>query len=161
MIFKRRQFERRVLDIYLKTACPACLDPPKFFMRVVGSNFFGLFPENSEFSAFDEFFGLFHLAAIYCITILHIPYSDPRIAGFKEADRQEKLAKKKAKQDAARQRKEAEEKIQKEAEEKARLEKEEQERLEKEKNEKMKNEREALKKALKNERRLLKNTCKR
>ena len=85
---------------------------------------------------------------------------DPRIANFKEADRQEKLAKKKAKQDAARQRKEAEEKIQREAEEKARLEKEEQERIEKEKNEKMKNERDALKKALKNERRFLKNTCK-
>ena len=85
---------------------------------------------------------------------------DPRIANFKEADRQEKLAKKKAKQDAARQRKEAEEKIQRDAEEKARLEKEEQERIEKEKNEKMKNERDALKKALKNERRFLKNTCK-
>ena len=85
---------------------------------------------------------------------------DPRIANFKEADRQEKMAKKKAKQDAARQRKEAEEKIQREAEEKARLEKEEQERIVKEKNEKMKNERDALKKALKNERRFFQNTCK-
>merc|ERR1711974_296107 len=35
---------------------------------------------------------------------------DPRIAKFKEEDRQEKAAKKKAKQDAARLRKEAEEK---------------------------------------------------
>ena len=150
MIFKRRQFERHVLDIYLRTVCPVVI-------------FFDFSRKIQSFQRLMNLFifGLFHLAAIYCITILHIPYSDPRIAGFKEADRQEKLAKKKAKQDAARQRKEAEEKIQKEAEEKARLEKEEQERLEKEKNEKMKNEREALKKALKNERRLLKNTCKR
>ena len=62
--------------------------------------------------------------------------------------------------DAARERKEAEEKEKKEAEEKARLEQEEKDRIEKEKKEAEKNAKDALKKALKNERRLLKNTCK-
>ena len=50
--------------------------------------------------------------------------SDPRIAKFKEDDRQEKAAKKQAKQDAARLRKEAEEREIREAEEKARKEQE-------------------------------------
>ena len=62
--------------------------------------------------------------------------------------------------DAARERKEAEEKEKKEAEEKARLEREEKDRIEKEKKEAEKNAKDALKKALKNEKRLLKNTCK-
>ena len=44
-----------------------------------------------------------------------------RIAKFKDQDRQEKAAKKQAKQDAARLRKEAEEKERREAEEKARI----------------------------------------
>merc|ERR1712212_122020 len=50
--------------------------------------------------------------------------SDTRIARFKEEDRQEKAAKKKAKADAIKQRKEAEEKEQREAEEKVRKEQE-------------------------------------
>merc|ERR1712226_663475 len=45
--------------------------------------------------------------------------SDPRIAKFKDQDRQERAAKKQAKQDAARLRKEAEEKERRDAEEKA------------------------------------------
>ena len=47
--------------------------------------------------------------------------SDTRIARFKEEDRQEKAAKKKAKADAIKQRKEAEEKERREAEEKVRI----------------------------------------
>lgn len=86
--------------------------------------------------------------------------SDPRIAKFKDQDRQEKAAKKKAKQDAVRLRKEAEEKERQEAEEKARKEQEEKERIEKERREKEKNEKDAFKKAMKNEKKTLKNTCK-
>ncbi len=86
--------------------------------------------------------------------------SDPRIAMFKEQDRQEKAAKKKAKQDAIRERKEAEEKVRREAEEKIKREQEEKEREEKERREKEKNEKEAYKKALKNQRKLLKTTSK-
>ena len=86
--------------------------------------------------------------------------SDPRIAMFKENDKQEKAAKKKAKQDAVRLRKEAEEKERREAEEKAKKEQEEKDRLEKERKEKEKNEKEAFKKALKNERKSLRTICK-
>lgn len=86
--------------------------------------------------------------------------SDPRIAKFKDQDRQEKAAKKQAKQDAARLRKEAEEKERRDAEEKARIEQEEKEKAEKEKKEKEKIEREALKKAMKNERKQLRTLCK-
>merc|ERR1712223_2367350 len=86
--------------------------------------------------------------------------SDPRIAKFKDQDRQEKAAKKQAKQDAARLRKEAEEKERREAEEKARIEQEEKEKAEKERKEKEKNEKDAFKKAMKNEKKSLKNTCK-
>jgi DnaJ family protein C protein 2 len=56
--------------------------------------------------------------------------SDTRIAKFMENDRQEKAAKKQAKQDAIRERKEAEEKEKRDAEEKLRKEKEEKEKIE-------------------------------
>merc|ERR1712156_870611 len=77
--------------------------------------------------------------------------SDTRIARFKEEDRQEKAAKKKAKADAIKQRKEAEEKEQREAEEKIRKEQEMKDKAEKERKEKEKNEKDAFKKAMKNE----------
>jgi len=86
--------------------------------------------------------------------------SDTRIARFKEEDRQEKAAKKKAKADAIKQRKEAEEKEQREAEEKLRKEQELKDKAEKERKEKEKNEKDAFKKAMKNEKRSLKNSCK-
>jgi len=86
--------------------------------------------------------------------------SDTRIARFKEEDRQEKAAKKKAKADAIQQRKDAEEKVRREAEEKVRKEQELKEKEEKERKEKEKIEKDAFKKAMKNEKRTLKNACK-
>merc|ERR1712238_572566 len=76
--------------------------------------------------------------------------SDTRIAKFMENDKQEKAAKKQAKQDAIRERKEAEEKVLRDAEEKIKKEKEDKEKVEKE----------ALKKAMKNEKKIIKNRCK-
>merc|ERR1712204_87177 len=72
--------------------------------------------------------------------------SDTRIAKFMENDKQEKAAKKQAKQDAIRERKEAEEKVLRDAEEKIRKEKEEKEKIETERKAKEKVEKEALKK---------------
>merc|ERR1712008_451719 len=86
--------------------------------------------------------------------------SDTRIAKFMENDKQEKAAKKQAKQDAIRERKEAEEKVLRDAEEKIRKEKEEKEKIETERKAKEKVEEEALKKAMKNEKKIIKNRCK-
>lgn len=86
--------------------------------------------------------------------------TDPRIAQFKEEDKQEKLAKKKAKQDAAKARREEEEKRRREEEEKERLEREKKEAEEKAKSEEAKKEREAIKKALKKEKKTLRTLCK-
>merc|ERR1712129_539037 len=72
--------------------------------------------------------------------------SDTRIAKFMENDKQEKAAKKQAKQDAIRERKEAEEKVLRDAEEKIGKEKEEKEKIETERKAKEKVEKEALKK---------------
>ena len=86
--------------------------------------------------------------------------SDTRIMAFKEHDRQEKAAKKQAKADAIRLRKEAEEKEKRDAEERLKKEQEIKEKAEKERKEKEKNEKDAFKKAMKNEKKSLKNTCK-
>ena len=83
--------------------------------------------------------------------------TDPRIIKFREDEKNEKLAKKKAKQDAAKARRDEEERQKKEAEEKERLEKERIEAEEKAKKEALKKEKEALKKALKKERKNLRN----
>merc|ERR1712195_163509 len=85
--------------------------------------------------------------------------SDIRIAKFMENDKQEKAAKKQAKQDLIRERKEAEEKVIRDAEEKIRKEKEEKEKVESERKAKEKIEKEALKKAMKNEKKIIKNRC--
>merc|ERR1712110_75778 len=81
--------------------------------------------------------------------------SDPRIIKFREAEKQEKEDRKKAKVDAAKARKAEEERIKKERAEKEAKEQEEKKRMEAEKRE-----REIHKKALKKERRELKNLTK-
>jgi len=86
--------------------------------------------------------------------------SDPRIIKFREAEKQEKEDRKKAKVDAAKARKAEEERIKKEAEDKERAEKEAKEQEEKKRMEAEKREREIHKKALKKERRELKNLTK-
>jgi DnaJ family protein C protein 2 len=86
--------------------------------------------------------------------------SDPRIQKFIEDDKEEKAAKKRAKQEVGRMKREAVEKEVKDAEEKVRLEKEETEKIEKEKREKEKVEKVAMKRKLKNERRSLRTNSK-
>jgi len=86
--------------------------------------------------------------------------SDPRIIRFREADKQEKLDRKKAKQDAAKARKEEEERLKREAEEAEKRKREEAEAEEKAKAEAAKKEKEAVKKALKKERKQLRTLCK-
>jgi DnaJ family protein C protein 2 len=85
---------------------------------------------------------------------------DPRIQKFKDDDKEEKASKKKAKQDAGRMRREAEEKEQRDAEEKAKREQEEKDRIEKEKREKEKLEKDTIKKAMKKERKTVKTVAK-
>ncbi len=85
---------------------------------------------------------------------------DHRIAKFLEKDKQEKLAKKKARQDAARARKEEEDRQRREAEERERLERERKESEERAKLEVLKKEKEAQKKLLKTKRKLLRTLCK-
>ncbi|XP_019865147.2 dnaJ homolog subfamily C member 2 [Aethina tumida] len=82
--------------------------------------------------------------------------NDPRIAKFKQEEKDRKLAAKRAKQTAAQAKKEEEERILKEA----LLAKEQAEALERARIEAKRQEREVLKKALKKERKLLRDTCK-
>jgi len=86
--------------------------------------------------------------------------SDPRIAKFRKAEFDEKAAKKKAKADAIKFRKEEEERVKREEEEKIRLQKEEQAKLDKLRAEEDKKEREAQKKLLRNERKKLRTIAK-
>jgi len=78
--------------------------------------------------------------------------SDPRIIRFREEEKMEKLAKKKAKADQVKARKEEEERVKKEQEDKERKEREAQEELDRAKKEKEKKEKDEFKKLLKNER---------
>lgn len=90
-------------------------------------------------------------------TLVDLAYSnDPRIAKFKQEDKERKLAAKRAKQTAAQQRKEEEERILREAQ----LAKEKAEAAEKARIEAKRQEREAQKKALKKERKQLRDFCK-
>lgn len=82
--------------------------------------------------------------------------NDPRIAKFKQEDKERKLAAKRAKQSAAQARKEEEERLLKEAQ----LLKEQAEAVERAKIEAKRQEREAQKRALKKERKVLRDTCK-
>lgn len=82
--------------------------------------------------------------------------SDPRIANFKQEDKERKLAAKRAKQSAAQARKEEEERLLKEAE----ILKRQAEAAEKARMEVKRQEREVQKKALKKEKKLLRDTCK-
>jgi len=86
--------------------------------------------------------------------------SDPRIVRFREEEKNEKLAKKKAKADQAKARKDEEERIRKEHEEKERKEREALEEIEKAKKEKEKKEKEESKKLIKGERKKLRNIAK-
>jgi len=86
--------------------------------------------------------------------------SDPRILRFREADKQEKLDRKKAKQDAAKARKDEEERLKREAEAAAQKKREEEEAAEKAKAEAAKKEKEGAKKVLKKERKQLRTLCK-
>lgn len=85
---------------------------------------------------------------------------DPRIAKFKEEDKERRLAQKKAKADAIRQKQEEEERIRREAEEAERKKREAEEAEQRAKQEVEKKEREALKKAFKKERKALRTLCK-
>ncbi|KAL0273066.1 UNVERIFIED_CONTAM: hypothetical protein PYX00_005829 [Menopon gallinae] len=85
---------------------------------------------------------------------------DPRIAKFRNEDKEKKLAYKRAKKEAAKAKQEEEERVQREAEEKARKEREAQEAEEKAKQEALKQEREALKKQLKQRRKAVRDLCK-
>ncbi|XP_037802477.1 dnaJ homolog subfamily C member 2-like [Penaeus monodon] len=85
---------------------------------------------------------------------------DPRIAKFKEEERERRLAVKKARADALRQKQEEEERIKQEAEEAERKKREAEEAEQRAKQEIEKKERETLKKAIKKERKTLRTLCK-
>lgn len=90
-------------------------------------------------------------------TLVDLAYSnDPRIAKFKQEDKDRKLAAKRAKQTAAQQKKDEEERILREVQ----LAKEQAEAAERARIEAKRQEREVLKKALKKERKLLRDACK-
>ncbi|XP_050305469.1 dnaJ homolog subfamily C member 2 [Anthonomus grandis grandis] len=82
--------------------------------------------------------------------------NDPRIAKFKQEDKDRKLAAKRAKQTAAQQKKDEEERILREVQ----LAKEQAEAAERARIEAKRQEREAVKKALKKERKILRDMCK-
>merc|ERR1712130_1302 len=86
--------------------------------------------------------------------------SDPRIAKFREEEKNEKLAKKKAKADQAKARRDEEERIKKEQEEAERKEREAKEEIEKAKKAAEKKEKEEMKRLLKTERKKLRNISK-
>ncbi|XP_034935079.1 dnaJ homolog subfamily C member 2 [Chelonus insularis] len=85
---------------------------------------------------------------------------DPRIKKFQQEDKDKKLAAKRAKQEAAKARQMEEERLAKEAARKEREEKEKRELEEKARQDLLKQEREAMKKALKKERKALRDVCK-
>lgn len=90
-------------------------------------------------------------------TLVDLAYNnDPRIAKFKQDEKDRKLAAKKAKQTAAQQKKEEEDRILKEIQQA----KEQAEAAERVRIEVKRQEREAVKKALKKERKILRDTCK-
>merc|ERR1711970_13800 len=86
--------------------------------------------------------------------------SDPRIAKFREEEKNEKLAKKKAKSDQAKARRDEEERIKKEQEEAERKEREAKEEIEKAKKAAEKKEKDEMKRLLKIERKRLRNISK-
>ncbi|XP_015183385.1 PREDICTED: dnaJ homolog subfamily C member 2 [Polistes dominula] len=85
---------------------------------------------------------------------------DPRIKKFQQDDKNKKTAAKKAKQEAAKARQLEEERIARDAAEKERLEREKRESEERAKMDALKQEREAQKKALRKERKALRDFCK-
>merc|ERR1712183_663264 len=86
--------------------------------------------------------------------------SDPRIAMFREEEKNEKLAKKKAKVDQAKARRDEEERIKKEQEEAERKEREAKEEIEKAKKAAEKKDKDEMKRLLKIERKKLRNISK-
>merc|ERR1712013_603328 len=86
--------------------------------------------------------------------------SDPRIARFRKEELEEKAAKKKAKADQAKARRDEEERLRREAEAEEERQKEAKEAEEKQKANALKQEKEAQKKALKAERKKLRNISK-
>ncbi|XP_035739072.1 dnaJ homolog subfamily C member 2-like isoform X1 [Vespa mandarinia] len=94
-------------------------------------------------------------------TLVDMAYNvDPRIKKFQQDDKNKKTAAKKAKQEAAKARQQEEERIARDAAEKERLEKEKRESEERAKMDALKQEREAQKKALRKERKALRDFCK-
>ncbi|XP_012223305.1 dnaJ homolog subfamily C member 2 [Linepithema humile] len=94
-------------------------------------------------------------------TLVDMAYNiDPRIKKFQQDDKDKKNAAKRAKQEAAKARQQEEERVARNAAEKERLEKEKRESEERVKQEALKQEREAQKKALRKERKALRDFCK-
>lgn len=94
-------------------------------------------------------------------SLVDLAYSmDPRVAAFKQEELERKAAAKKAKQDAARAARAEQEKAEREAEEKVRQEREMKEREEKSRLEAEKKQKEALKKAMKKERKVMRDFLK-
>ncbi|XP_015599796.1 dnaJ homolog subfamily C member 2 [Cephus cinctus] len=85
---------------------------------------------------------------------------DPRIKKFQQEDKDKKTAVKRAKQEAAKARQKEEERLAREAAEKERLEREKRESEEKARMDALKQEREVQKKALRKERKALRDLCK-
>lgn len=86
--------------------------------------------------------------------------TDPRIKKFQQEDKEKKTAVKKAKQEAAKAKQQEEERVARDAAEKERLEKEKRETEEKAKQDALRQEREVQRKALKKERKALRDLCK-
>ncbi|XP_043279849.1 dnaJ homolog subfamily C member 2 [Venturia canescens] len=94
-------------------------------------------------------------------SLVDIAYNaDPRIKKFQQEDKDRKTAAKRAKQEAAKARQQEEERLAREAAEKERKEREKRDAEEKARNDVLKQERETLKKALKKERKALRDLCK-
>lgn len=94
-------------------------------------------------------------------SLVDIAYNaDPRIKKFQQEDKDRKTAAKRAKQEAAKARQQEEERLAREAAEKEREEREKRDAEEKARNDVLKQERETLKKALKKERKALRDLCK-
>ncbi|CAK9805103.1 DnaJ homolog subfamily C member 2 [Anthophora quadrimaculata] len=94
-------------------------------------------------------------------TLVDMAYNaDPRVKKFQQEERDKKTAAKKAKQEAAKARQQEEERIARDAAEKERLEREKRESEEKAKLHALRQEREAQKKALRKERKALRDFCK-
>ncbi|KAK0088642.1 hypothetical protein PV325_011206 [Microctonus aethiopoides] len=86
--------------------------------------------------------------------------ADPRIKKFQQADKDRKTAAKRAKQEAAKARQQEEERLAREIAEKERIEREKRESEEKARQDALKQEREVMKKALRKERKALRDLCK-